>query len=135
VIHTASLVDLSGDLPVVIEVVDDQEHVDKLVAILDEMVTRGALITMERVRVLNTRRGSVAYFSLRRPTGRRQAPAPDTRQRVRSGRPLRDSEVSVLRAWEAQPSCLKHSAPRIADERLQCRRGDFLALVDVDGSS
>jgi PII-like signaling protein len=52
VIHTSSLVDLSGDLPVVIEVVDDQEHMDKLVAILDEMVTCGALITMERVRVL-----------------------------------------------------------------------------------
>ena len=28
VIHTSSLVDLSGDLPVVIEVVDDQEHMD-----------------------------------------------------------------------------------------------------------
>jgi PII-like signaling protein len=52
VIHTSSLVDLSGDLPVVIEVVDDQEHINKLVAILDEMVTGGALITMERVRVL-----------------------------------------------------------------------------------
>jgi PII-like signaling protein len=52
VIHTSSLVDLSGDLPVVIEVVDDQEHMDKLVAILDEMVTGGALITMERARVL-----------------------------------------------------------------------------------
>jgi len=52
VIHTASIVDLSGDLPVVVEVVDDQAHVDKLVAILDEMVTGGALITMERVHVL-----------------------------------------------------------------------------------
>jgi hypothetical protein len=52
VIHTTSLVDLSGDLPVVIEVVDDQEHIDKLLPILDEMVTGGALITMERVRVL-----------------------------------------------------------------------------------
>ncbi len=52
VIHTSSLVDLSGDLPVVIEVVDDQAHVDKLVAVLDEMVTGGALITMEKVRVL-----------------------------------------------------------------------------------
>jgi uncharacterized protein len=52
VIHTASLVDLSGDLPIVIEVVDDQEHMDKLLPILDEMVTSGALVTMERVRVL-----------------------------------------------------------------------------------
>ena len=52
VIHTASLVDLSGDLPIVIEVVDDQEHMDRLVPILDEMLTGGALVTMEKVRVL-----------------------------------------------------------------------------------
>lgn len=52
VIHTSNLVDLSGDLPVLIEVVDDAEHIDKLVAILDEMVVGGALVTMEKVRVL-----------------------------------------------------------------------------------
>jgi hypothetical protein len=52
VIHTASLVDLSTDLPVVIEVVDDQAHMDKLVTILDEMVQGGALVTMEKVRVV-----------------------------------------------------------------------------------
>jgi PII-like signaling protein len=52
VIHTASLVELSTDLPVVIEVVDDEVHVDKLLPILDEMVTGGALVTVERVRVL-----------------------------------------------------------------------------------
>jgi PII-like signaling protein len=52
VIHTASLVELSSDLPVLIEVIDDQAHVDKLVPILDEMATGGALVTIERVRVL-----------------------------------------------------------------------------------
>jgi uncharacterized protein len=52
VIHTASLVELSRDLPVVVEVVDDQAHVDRLLPILDEMVTGGALVTVERVRVL-----------------------------------------------------------------------------------
>src|SRR5271166_6525653 len=52
VIHTSSIVDLSADLPIVIEVVDDEAHMDKLIPILDEMVTGGALITMERVRVL-----------------------------------------------------------------------------------
>src|SRR5580658_6597681 len=52
VIHTAHLVDLSADLPVLIEVVDDQEHIDKLVLILDEMLTGGALVTIEKVRVL-----------------------------------------------------------------------------------
>lgn len=50
VIHTASLVDLSTGLPVLIEVVDDEAHVDRLLPILDEMVTGGALV--ERVRVV-----------------------------------------------------------------------------------
>jgi PII-like signaling protein len=52
VIHTANIVDLSADLPVLIEVVDDQEHIDKLLPILDEMLTEGALVTIENVRVL-----------------------------------------------------------------------------------
>lgn len=52
VIHTSSLVELSADLPVLIEVVDDDVHVERLIPILDEMVTGGALVTMEKVRVL-----------------------------------------------------------------------------------
>jgi len=52
VIHTAHLVDLSGDLPVLIEVVDDDEHIERLLPILDEMITGGALITIETVRVV-----------------------------------------------------------------------------------
>jgi PII-like signaling protein len=52
VIHTASLIELSTDLPVLIEVVDDEAHVEQLLPILDEMVTGGALVTVERVRVV-----------------------------------------------------------------------------------
>ena len=52
IIHTASLIELSSDLPVLVEVVDDQSHVDRLLPILDEMITGGALVTMEQVRVL-----------------------------------------------------------------------------------
>ncbi|HVW30242.1 MAG TPA: DUF190 domain-containing protein [Polyangiaceae bacterium] len=52
VVHTAHLVDLSGDLPIVIEVVEDDEHAQRLLAILDEMLTGGALVTMEKVRVV-----------------------------------------------------------------------------------
>jgi len=52
VIHTANVVALSGDLPVLIEIVDDEEHVQKLLPILDEMLGGGALVTMEKVRVL-----------------------------------------------------------------------------------
>jgi PII-like signaling protein len=58
VIHTASLVELSADLPVLIEVVDDQAHVDTLLPILDEMVTGGALVTVERVRVVKYAAGA-----------------------------------------------------------------------------
>ena len=60
VIHTANIVDLSADLPIVIEIVDDEEHMKKLIPILDEMVTGGALITMERVRVLKYASGARA---------------------------------------------------------------------------
>lgn len=52
VIHTASLVDLSADLPVLIEIVDDDEHIQRLLPILDELLTGGALVTMEKVQVL-----------------------------------------------------------------------------------
>lgn len=51
VLHTAHLLDLSTDLPVVIEVVDDTAHCDRLAEILDEML-EGGLVTMEKVRVL-----------------------------------------------------------------------------------
>jgi PII-like signaling protein len=52
IIHTSSIVDLSADLPVIIEVVDDEEHVQKLLPILDEMITGGALVTMEKVKIV-----------------------------------------------------------------------------------
>ena len=52
IIHTSNIVDLSADLPVVIEVVDDEDHVQKLLPILDEMITKGALVTIEKVHVV-----------------------------------------------------------------------------------
>ncbi len=51
VLHTTHLLRLSEDLPVVIEVVDTEEQVERLTPILDEMVSEG-LVTMEKVRVL-----------------------------------------------------------------------------------
>ncbi len=52
VIHAASLVELSSDLPVLIEVIEDEARVERLLPILDEMVTGGPLVTVERVRVV-----------------------------------------------------------------------------------
>jgi PII-like signaling protein len=51
VVHTTHLLRLSEDLPIVIEVVDSEEHVARLLPILDEMVSEG-LVTMEKARVL-----------------------------------------------------------------------------------
>jgi PII-like signaling protein len=51
ILHTTQLLRLSEDLPVVIEVVDTEEHINRLIPILDEMVT-GGLVTLERARVL-----------------------------------------------------------------------------------
>jgi len=51
VIHTTHLLELSADLPVVIEVVDSEEHIDRLLPILDEMLDDG-LVTIEKVRVV-----------------------------------------------------------------------------------
>jgi len=51
VVHTSHILDLSHDLPVLIEIVDSQEHIDRLLPILDEMV-EGGLVTMEKVHVL-----------------------------------------------------------------------------------
>jgi PII-like signaling protein len=58
VIHTASLVERSSDLPVLIEVIEDVEHVVKHLPILDEMVTGGAIVTVERVRVVKYAAGA-----------------------------------------------------------------------------
>jgi PII-like signaling protein len=51
VVYNAQLARLSEDLPVVIEVVDSEPQVEKVKAILDEMVTEG-LVTIEPVTVL-----------------------------------------------------------------------------------
>lgn len=53
-IHTAKLLRLSEDLPVIIEIVDTEENLNKIIPFLDETVHEG-LITMEKVRVIKYR--------------------------------------------------------------------------------
>jgi PII-like signaling protein len=55
-IHTSSILRLSQDLPVIVEVVDTEAEVERLRPILDEMVGEG-LVTMEKVTVLRYRSG------------------------------------------------------------------------------
>ena len=56
VVHTTHLLELSHDLPLVLEVVDTEQQVKRLEPILDEMVADG-LVTLEKVRVLRYKPG------------------------------------------------------------------------------
>ena len=53
-LHTSRILRLSEDLPVVIEIVDTAEQIDRIVPILDEMVTEG-MLTLERVQIVSYR--------------------------------------------------------------------------------
>lgn len=50
-LHTAKILRLSEDLPIVVEIVDSEERIQLLLPWLDEVVTEG-LVTLERARVL-----------------------------------------------------------------------------------
>jgi PII-like signaling protein len=52
--HTAKLLRLSEDLPVVVEIVDSEEKLNMLLPFLDEVVEEG-LITLEKARVIKYR--------------------------------------------------------------------------------
>ena len=55
-IHTEKILQLSADLPVVIEIVDSEEKINGFLPQLDELLTEtGALVTLEKVRVLHYR--------------------------------------------------------------------------------
>src|SRR5687767_10233882 len=58
-LHTAKILRLSEDLPVVIEIVDTREKIEAFIPELDAMVSDG-LITLEKVRVIKYRASSPA---------------------------------------------------------------------------
>jgi hypothetical protein len=49
--HTANILRLSQDLPIIIEVVDSQETIERVLPQIEQAV-HGGLITMEKVRVI-----------------------------------------------------------------------------------
>ena len=53
-LHTAKILRLSFDLPVVIEIIDSEEKIQEFLPQLDGMM-QGGLITMEKVRVMDYR--------------------------------------------------------------------------------
>jgi hypothetical protein len=53
-LHTAKILRLSMDLPVVIEIVDAEEKIQSFLPVLDEMM-KGGLVTLEKVKVIHYR--------------------------------------------------------------------------------
>jgi len=53
-LHTAKILRLSMDLPLVIEIVDAEEKIKEFLAVLDGMIG-GGLVTLEKVRVIEYR--------------------------------------------------------------------------------
>jgi hypothetical protein len=53
-LHTAKVLRLSTDLPLVIEIVDTEEKINAFLPVLDQMM-QGGLVTMEKVRVISYR--------------------------------------------------------------------------------
>jgi PII-like signaling protein len=51
IIHTAGILRMSSDLPLVIEVVDSAERLEAVLPEIDRMMS-GGLVTMEKVRVI-----------------------------------------------------------------------------------
>ncbi len=55
-IHTAKLLDLSFDLPIVVEIVDQEEKIEQFLEIANKLIEEaecGALITIERAEVIH----------------------------------------------------------------------------------
>src|SRR6266849_239037 len=53
-LHTAKILRLSMDLPLVIEIVDSEEKIRAFLPVLDQMM-RGGLVTLEKVKVMDYR--------------------------------------------------------------------------------
>ncbi|HYG81474.1 MAG TPA: DUF190 domain-containing protein [Pyrinomonadaceae bacterium] len=54
VLHTAKILRLSEDLPMVVEIVDTLEKIEHFLPVPDEMISDG-LVTLEKVRVIQYR--------------------------------------------------------------------------------
>ena len=50
-VHTAKILRLSEELPIIIEIVDDNEKIDRFVSEIDPMIN-GGIITVEKIDVM-----------------------------------------------------------------------------------
>ena len=55
-LHTAKILRLSMDLPLIIEIVDSEDKIKEFLPVLDEMM-KGGLVTLEKVKVIHYRAG------------------------------------------------------------------------------
>ena len=55
-LHSAKILRLSMDLPVIIEIVDSEDKINAFLPVLDPMIG-GGLVTLEKVRVIHYRSG------------------------------------------------------------------------------
>jgi len=53
-LHTAKILQLSSDLPMIIEIVDTEEKLNGFLPMLDEMMS-GGLVTLEKIKVIHYR--------------------------------------------------------------------------------
>jgi PII-like signaling protein len=53
-LHTAKIMNLSCDLPLIIEIVDSEAKINEFLPVLDGMI-KGGLVTLEKVKVLHYR--------------------------------------------------------------------------------
>jgi PII-like signaling protein len=61
-IHTAKILRLSDDLPMIVEIVDDEAKINAFLPLLDDMMG-GGLVTLEKVRVIHYRHKNAAHES------------------------------------------------------------------------
>ena len=57
-IHTAQILDLSSDLSMLVEIIDSEEYIGKLLPFLDEMMEEG-LVTIDDVEVIKYGKKSI----------------------------------------------------------------------------
>jgi PII-like signaling protein len=51
-LHTAKILRLSEDLPLVIEIVDSKDRIEAFLPVLETMMTASGLVTLEKVQVI-----------------------------------------------------------------------------------
>jgi uncharacterized protein len=59
ILHTAKILRLSEDLPMVVEIVDSVEKIEKFLPLLDEMISDG-LVTIQKVNMIQYNAGRLS---------------------------------------------------------------------------